>query len=41
MNGLITQIDSSFGIKRFYKERTECEVDLRKMRRELFSPKYL
>ena len=41
MNELISQIDFTLGIKRFYKGRTECEVDLRKVPRELVSPEYL
>ena len=41
LNELISRIDSTLGIKRFYKGRTECEVDLRKVPRELVSPEYL
>ena len=41
MNELISRIDSTLGIKRFYKGKTECEVDLCKVPRELVSPEYL
>ena len=38
MNESISRIDSTLG---FYKGKTECEVDLRKVPRELVSPEYL
>ena len=41
MNELISRIDSTLGITRFYKGRTEREVDLRKVPREVVSPEYI
>ena len=41
MNELISQIDFTLEIKRFYKGKTEWEVDLRKVPWELVSPEYL
>ena len=41
MNELISRIDSTLGITIFYKGRTEREVDLRKVPREVVSPEYI